>query len=503
MARKNESVSSILITGLGLMDFAMAAAIAVRHYSFKSLRITCTSKARLPMRLAEYANGKETIPEILITGIALDASLKELISALNHLAEQGTKVKWFSTKPPPQELNDAPLEVYYNDKQELHRIVAEHLNAYPTPIEAVKHLYEPLFEASQYAFRNYSDSTPYHNVINHIAALDTESHWSSSEKQLLKFYLDYGNRELIGGSAAIKKLKTKLIQAAKVDNARVLIIGESGTGKETIALQIHQASPRKEESFIAFNCASVSPELLESRFLGYEKGAFTGANERREGIFEIADGGTLFLDEIGELPLPAQGVLLRILEEGRFFRMGGKTEISVNVRVIAATNRNLVEMAANGSFREDLYYRLAVVELQSPPLRERKDDIRRIADKKWTKLGHNLLTDEQAEALSSYDWPGNVRELMNLLERAHVFELTDFTGLITQARKRMAPLSQKRKNTADKSELPNNMEEAMALHAKRVYDACGQSTGIAAKELGISTNTLRKYLAQTHTNSNS
>lgn len=183
--------------------------------------------------------------------------------------------------------------------------------------------------------------------------------------------------------------------------------------------------------------------------------------------------------------------------------MGGKTEISVNVRVIAATNRNLVEMAANGSFREDLYYRLAVVELQSPPLRERKDDIRRIADKKWTKLGHNLLTDEQAEALSSYDWPGNVRELMNLLERAHVFELTDFTGLITQARKRMAPLSQKRKNTADKSELPNNMDEAMALHAKRVYDACGQSTGIAAKELGISTNTLRKYLAQTHTNSNS
>lgn len=495
MARKSESTSPILITGLGLMDFAMAAAIAVRHYPFGFLRITCTSKARLPSRLAEYALSKDPIPEILITGLGLDSSIADITSAIESLTARGTRIRWFSTRPLPTDLAKAPIEVNFDSELPLHRIVANALNVDPRPIESIRHIYEPLFEASQYAFRNYSDSTPYHSVIVHLAALDSDTRWTAAEKQLLKFYKDYGNRELIGSSPALKKLKTKILQAAKVDSARILIIGESGTGKETIALQIHQASPRKEEAFIAFNCASVSPELLESRFLGYEKGAFTGANDRREGIFEIADGGTLFLDEIGELPLPAQGVLLRILEEGRFFRMGGKTEISVNVRVLAATNRNLVEMVAKGEFREDLYYRLAVVELQSPPLRERKDDIRRIADSRWTKLGHGLLTDEQAAALASYDWPGNVRELMNLLERANVFETADFTGLINDARRRMAPLSQKRISN-DEKQLPNNLDKAMALHAKRVYDACGQSTGYAANELGISANTLRKYLLE-------
>lgn len=494
MARKSDSSSPILITGLGLMDFAMAAAIAVRHFPFGSLRITCTSKARLPARLAEYANSKESIPEILITGIALDASIADITTALEALAMRKTRIRWFSTKPPPKELPSNLLEVNYDSKLPLHRIVANILKVDPKPIEAIRHIYEQLFAASQYAFRNYSDSAPYHSVITHLAALDSEYRWTAAEKQLLKFYREYGNRELIGSSSALKKLKSKIVQVAKVDSARVLIIGESGTGKETIALQIHQASPRKEEAFIAFNCASVSPELLESRFLGYEKGAFTGADDRREGIFELSDGGTLFLDEIGELPLPAQGVLLRLLEEGRFFRMGGKTEISVNVRVLSATNRNLVEMVAEGKFREDLYYRLAVVELQSPPLRERIDDIRRIADSKWTKLGHELLTDEQAAALASYDWPGNVRELMNLLERANAFGNTDFTELVNDAKRRMAPLSKTHKATSE-GQLPNNLDKAMALHVKRVYDACGQSTGHAAKELGISANTLRKYLA--------
>ncbi len=190
-----------------------------------------------------------------------------------------------------------------------------------------------------YVYRNYQDEKAYGNAIRHIACGDPESRWSDVEKQMIEHYKRFGNRELVGKSDAMQDLLERINLIAPRDHARVLIFGESGTGKETVALQIHNKSPRRNEPYIAFNCASVTPNLLENRFFGYEKGAFTGASEMKRGLFEQANGGTLFLDEIGELPLEAQGILLRVLEGGRFTRMGGRDEIEVNVRLIAAANR--------------------------------------------------------------------------------------------------------------------------------------------------------------------
>ncbi|MBQ7394937.1 MAG: sigma-54 factor interaction domain-containing protein, partial [Lentisphaeria bacterium] len=167
--------------------------------------------------------------------------------------------------------------------------------------------YHFLLEAAMYSHRNYQDEKSYGLAIKHLARKDPESAWSSSEKQLVEHYKRYGNRELVGKSAAMQKLQGQINMIAAHPDARVLIFGENGTGKETVALQIHNKSSRNREPFIAFNCASVTPNLLEDRFFGHEKGAFTGANEQRPGLFEQADGGTLFLDEIGELPLEAQG----------------------------------------------------------------------------------------------------------------------------------------------------------------------------------------------------
>ncbi len=483
---------TLVMMGLGVYDFAQAAAVALKACRTPA-QLTCTSAARLPGRMAECAADKTPPAAIQILGIGLSAAPNELGAALAELAKRGTRVTWFSKRPLPDNLPAAVtdnLEAKVDVGAELFKVVADALGADAAFIGKLPKDYRDLFEASQYAYRNYGDSEPYHSVVRHMAASDAKSLWTDGENRNLEFYRQHGARELSGKSAAITKLKERIRKIAPFKDTRVLILGESGTGKETIALQIHQLSPRNTEPMIPFNCASVSPELLESRFLGYEKGAFTGANECKPGIFELADGGTLFLDEVGELPLAAQGVLLRILEEGRFYRMSGKEEVKVDVRVISATNRDLVKMVADGTFREDLYFRLSVIELTSPSLRDRREDIGKIAESRWRKLGHGPLTDAQVEALSSYDWPGNVRELMNLVERAHVLG-EDFSKLVEGERAKMLPAAGKRDSGND---LPDNLDAATARHVRRVFEKYGHVTGKAAAALGISPNTLRKYL---------
>ncbi|MGA1847660.1 sigma-54-dependent transcriptional regulator [Deferribacter abyssi] len=206
--------------------------------------------------------------------------------------------------------------------------------------------------------------------------------------------------------------------------ATVLITGESGTGKEVLARFIHENSRRKNNPFVAINCAAVPENLVESEFFGYEKGAFTGAEKRKPGKFELADGGTILLDEIGEVPLHLQAKLLRVLQEKEIERLGGIKPVSVDVRIIATTNRDLKEEVNNGNFREDLYYRLNVINIHVPPLRDRKEDILYLAEfflEKYSKInGKKLkaLSDDAKRVLLDYDWPGNVRELEHTIERA-------------------------------------------------------------------------------------
>ena len=250
-----------------------------------------------------------------------------------------------------------------------------------------------------------------------------ESLSAQTEYLIAEIEADHGFDEIIGQSPALRAALTAVSQVASTD-ATVLILGETGTGKELFARAIHKRSPRHDGPLVKVNCAAVPATLIESEFFGHEKGAFTGATGRRDGRFALADGGTIFLDEIGELPLELQGRLLRILQEGEFEPVGGSKTRKVDVRVIAATNRDLERAVQEGGFREDLYYRLSVFPLRLPPLRERGDDVVLLAEDLIKKLARrmgyaaNPLTPADAALLRSFSWPGNVRELRNVIERA-------------------------------------------------------------------------------------
>jgi len=234
-----------------------------------------------------------------------------------------------------------------------------------------------------------------------------------------------GKYEIIGNSKALRKVISDAIKVAN-SKASTLLLGESGTGKELLARLIHRAGVRKDEPLIVLNCAALPETLLEDELFGHEKGAFTGAASRKIGKFELADKGTIFLDEIGEMSPSMQSKLLRILQEGVFYRVGGNKSIPVDVRVIAATNRNIEADVAEGKFREDLYYRINVIQIQMPPLRERREDIPMLAQhfldifKKESGKSDLVISDAAMDLMVEYDWPGNVREMKNALERAVV-----------------------------------------------------------------------------------
>ncbi len=234
----------------------------------------------------------------------------------------------------------------------------------------------------------------------------------------------YSIENIIGQSPKMQEM-FKLIPKIAQSNSNVLIIGESGSGKELVATALHNLSYRKDKNLITINCAAFSEGLLESELFGHMKGAFTGAMYNKQGLFEIADGGSVFLDEIGEMPISLQAKLLRVIENGTFRRVGGTTDIKVDVRVISATNKDIKEEVTSGRFREDLYYRLNVVPINIPPLRERKEDIPLLVEHFLKKTSDNLkrITPKAMKLLMDYSWKGNVRELENIIERTAL--LTD------------------------------------------------------------------------------
>jgi transcriptional regulator with GAF, ATPase, and Fis domain len=229
--------------------------------------------------------------------------------------------------------------------------------------------------------------------------------------------------EIIGSSAALKQVLSRIAKVAPTDST-VLIAGETGTGKELIARAVHKRSLRSARGFVSVNCAALAPTLISSELFGHERGAFTGATQRRLGRFELADGGTIFLDEVGELLPETQVALLRVLQERQLERVGGTQSIAIDVRVIAATNRDLKAAVANGHFREDLFYRLNVFPIEVPPLRKRKDDlvmlveylVRRYASRAGKTI--RSIDKKTLDLLQAYDWPGNIRELQNVIERS-------------------------------------------------------------------------------------
>ncbi len=299
---------------------------------------------------------------------------------------------------------------------------------------------------------------------------------------------------MIGSSPAWQRVVDYATLAARSD-ARVLLTGESGTGKELLAAHIHQASPFSAGPFVKVNCAAIPTELIESELFGHDKGAFTGAAGVRRGKFEIADGGTIFLDEVGDLHSNSQAKLLRVLQEGEFHRVGGEQQLTVTVRVIAATNRDLQEMVAQGRFREDLFYRLNVVPIRVPSLRERPQDVRALAEFflddfcRRNNFKPRSFDPDTFELLEEYSWPGNVRELRNTVERMAILspedELTPDAVPIEIRLQREAP---------PKSNLREARESAERDHILKALEQSGWNVSGAARALGMERTNLHKRM---------
>jgi DNA-binding NtrC family response regulator len=296
---------------------------------------------------------------------------------------------------------------------------------------------------------------------------------------------------LIGQSRSMAQLTESMRRVAAV-NSTVLLQGESGTGKELVARALHELSARAQGPFVPVNCASMSPELIESELFGHAKGAFTGAVKARDGLFYYAQGGTLFLDEVAELPLALQATLLRALEDLKIRPVGSQQLLPVNVRIVAATNRSLAGEVASGRFRKDLYYRLQVVELTLPPLREHKEDIPDLVGHFMAQLAPSLgveplaISEQEMAYLVQYDWPGNVRELRNLIERSLILGTLNVSALYAQP---SLAAQQATEGTTDLHTLEKQ-------HILSVLDSVNGDKTRAAQLLGISRRTLERRVAE-------
>ena len=340
----------------------------------------------------------------------------------------------------------------------------------------------------------------------HRARLETELRENLEEMRALRDQLraenaylreeidvEAGFEQIVGRSPVLRRVLEQAAQVAET-SASVLLLGETGTGKELIARAIHARSPRRERAFIKVNCAALPASLVESELFGHEKGAFTGATSSKPGRFELAHEGTLFLDEVGELAGDVQAKLLRVLQDGEFERVGGVQAHKVDVRIVAATNRDLAKAMSEGRFREDLFYRLAAFPIQLPPLRERPEDIPMLAwefvHRRGPELGRRIerISDEAMRALASYAWPGNVRELGNVLERALILskgpDLRIDDAFPAAARPKVPA---------------TGLADFERDHILRVLERCGwkiNGTGNAAEKLGLHPNTLRARLSK-------
>ena len=339
------------------------------------------------------------------------------------------------------------------------------------------------------------------DALAHVVVREAEEHELRNEVKRLRLVADRPAEvdDLLGHSSAVRTLRSVIARVAP-SGATVLIAGDSGVGKELVARALHRSSPRGSGPFVALNCAAVPADLLESELFGHEKGAFTDAQRARDGLFVQANGGTLFLDEIGEMPLSLQPKLLRALQERRVRPLGGQKEVAVDVRVIAATNRDLHEEVRAGRFREDLLYRLDVVRIEVPPLRHRREDVPILAEHFLGRVGGRGkkrvegFTPRALELLVSYDWPGNVRELENCVERAcalvrgAVVDVDDLPDNV---------VSFKPSDIVITDGAPETFvvwDELERRYILKVIDVCKGNKSEAARILGIDRRTLYRKL---------
>lgn len=346
----------------------------------------------------------------------------------------------------------------------------------------------------QYIFNNVRDITALNEMRESLQDKDEIIRQQNSQLETMKLRLGVGT--IVANSKAFTQVVELARRAATFDGATVLILGESGTGKEVISELIVNTSPRKDKPYLQINCGAIPENLIESELFGYEKGAFTGADAKgRKGLFEAANGGTVFLDEIGDLPLHMQVKLLRVLQQRRIVRVGGTETVNLDVRIIAATNKNLKQMVKEGRFREDLYYRLNVVPIEIPPLRDRKEDILPLVNHFLTVANRKYHTNKSIysdtiDVLESYSWPGNVRELENLMENLVITTPGDIIRRENLS-ERLKFSTENRGFTEDTEviTLKETVERAEYMAIQKAIRQCG-SIRKAAVALGVDPSTI-------------
>ncbi|RMG44294.1 MAG: sigma-54-dependent Fis family transcriptional regulator [Acidobacteria bacterium] len=442
------------------------------------------------MALVLVVDDERGIREVLRAALAADGhdvlTASGATAALEHLRER------------PVDLLITDLAMPGIDGVELLRRAREIRPDVPAIVITAYGSKETAIEAMRHGAVNYLEKPFDVEELRLHAARALGERRLSHENRRLRARLGVAER-LIGSSPAIRELRELVARIAPSDST-VLITGESGTGKEVVARALHAASPRAAEPFVGINCGAIPPELLESELFGHEKGAFTGAERARRGLLEAAAGGTLFLDEIGDMPVAMQVKLLRVLQERTIRRVGGTEEIPVAARIVAATHQDLEALVREGRFREDLYYRVHVIRIHVPPLRERKEDIpefvrcfvQRISERSGRPI--DAIDPAFLDRLTGYDWPGNVRELENVVERA-----------VTLARGRRLtpdllppeiggrPLASPPGALPERFDLEAHLEQERRRYMEAALEACGGVQTRAAERLGMSFRSFRYF----------
>jgi DNA-binding NtrC family response regulator len=500
----------MIILAMNKTDSVIASALLLKKYPDAQLHVTSARRiAELLETLAAQAPARVTV-----AGVGFyDDSAPRVKRHLDALHKTGARIDWYMDEPHLDKHRKTLLKnVRYacGSGESLPRLVAHENDIRDQDANEFLALYEKgagkqfefIGDLIQAAFNDYFVLEDDAAVPNVIRRLTPPYEPSAEDRMQVARYQTHGSRRLTGKSQAIADLRNSIKRIGLDSLCRVMILGESGTGKETAARMIHLTSNRKNHAFHAVNCGNFSHNLLVSELFGHEKGAFTGADMQRKGAFELADGGTLFLDEVGELPLDLQPRLLRVLEEKAFRRLGGNELLRVDVRVVAATNKDLAHEVEEGRFREDLYYRLNEVTICTPPLRERLEDLGAVANEilfdickkradiyKQYKLKPppRRLAPEQIAALCKHSWPGNVRELHNVLLRAVVMDSWNWEELIGPAPRQKAGFDAR--SIRPLKEFEND-------YVRYVYEMNGYNKTKTADTLGISITTLRAKLKE-------
>ena len=520
---------NLILTGWYYPEYLAAAAAVYGHYKGEA-DILGVSMAELAGVLDTKGAAYETID---ILGVGLTENVERLARVLKDLAKKGVAVRWFSRTEMPEEtergLSAAGAKfavVKVKRTNDLVGVVADcfdgiteaeakrlRLVATPTGVELkdyakgevpVAAVWQLLQKAAGFAHRDHGDECACADVVKALAEkVSVVPKLPPRLRELMDACQAGYYSEFIGKSPATVEVRRRLTVAAKYAGVNVLILGETGTGKQVAAEYIHVNSDRKGV-FRHYNCAyGGSDDMLMDRLFGHEKGAFTDAREQRKGLFDDADGGTLFLDEIGETSERVQAMLLTVLETGTFVRVGGSeaNRVKVDVRLICATNRNLQQMVLEGKFRLDLYQRISEFPVWLTPLRERKEDIGPLVHNFWHNMTGKMPTKKQITSLSAYDYPGNVRELIAILKQAKALGEDDFSKILAAHAEfnkvLLDGLRTNRDGALPPIGYPDNLDAAIRQHAKSVFDKFNQNLTAATKALGISVNTLKKYLADT------